>query len=200
MSVTSPSKRGNRAPYLKSFSITKGKIAGNHIVKARMGSTKEEVIYGQHYMRNSRRQKILKPNIRYTDKNGYTYETDGNGRIIKASAKKLVLGDGKRNKHAQRTVGKGRGRRSTDDGGHIFGSRFNGSGDIDNLLPQDSGVNRSGGEWYLMEEEWANALHDNSEVRVLVYPRYRGNSHRPSCYIVIYWIDGRLHRKIISNR
>ncbi len=31
-------------------------------------------------------------------------------------------------------------------------------GDIDNLVAQNKQINRSGGEWYNMEKEWANAL------------------------------------------
>ncbi|WP_326497900.1 DNA/RNA non-specific endonuclease, partial [Clostridium sp. ZS2-4] len=39
-----------------------------------------------------------------------------------------------------------------------MGSQFHGSGDIDNLVAQNSQINRSGGEWYKMETEWADAL------------------------------------------
>lgn len=35
-----------------------------------------------------------------------------------------------------------------DDGGHLIGSQFHGPGDIDNLVAQNSQINRSGGEWY----------------------------------------------------
>ena len=45
-----------------------------------------------------------------------------------------------------------------DDGGHLIGTQFHGSGDIDNLIAQNRQINRSGGEWYKMEEIWANAL------------------------------------------
>ena len=45
-----------------------------------------------------------------------------------------------------------------DDGGHLIGTQFHGSGDIDNLVAQNKQINRSGGEWYNMEKEWANAL------------------------------------------
>lgn len=45
-----------------------------------------------------------------------------------------------------------------DDGGHLIGTQFHGSGDIDNLLAQNRQINRSRGEWYKMETGWANAL------------------------------------------
>ncbi len=39
-----------------------------------------------------------------------------------------------------------------DDGGHLIGTQFHGSGDIDNLIAQNKQINRSGGEWYNMEK------------------------------------------------
>lgn len=38
---------------------------------------------------------------------------------------------------------------------------LHGSGDIYNLIAQNRHINRSGGEWYNMEQEWANALGGN---------------------------------------
>lgn len=42
-------------------------------------------------------------------------------------------------------------RKKNDDGGHLIGAQFKGPKDIDNLVPQNSQINRSGGKWFEME-------------------------------------------------
>jgi len=151
----------------------------------------------EHIQRTGNR-KSLKPDTEY-EANGYKYTTDSNGRISNAQGE-LVLETGTRNNYAQRTVG-GTSRLPTDDGGHLIGTQFNGSGEIDNMLPQSSNVNRAGGEWYKMESEWVNALGGNppSTVKVDITPNYSGSSLRPDSYSVNYWIDGELTSKLILN-
>lgn len=129
--------------------------------------------------------------------NGYKYATDGSGRISNVKGK-LQLGEGTRNPYAQKTVG-GAERLPTDDGGHLIGNQFNGSGQIDNLVPQNSGINRSGGEWYKMEQNWANALKEGSDVKVDISNIYQGTSVRPSSFKVDYWIDGQKFTKVVNN-
>lgn len=68
----------------------------------------------------------LRRNVEYVDGNGYKYTTDDIGRINNTSGE-LNLGQGDRNPYAQRTVG-GTDRLTTDDGGHMIASQFNGSG------------------------------------------------------------------------
>lgn len=92
----------------------------------------------------------------YETKQGYTFKTDQKGRINSVNAD-LQLGKAKRNLYAQSNVGKP-DRLPDDDGGHLIASQFKGSGDIDNLVPMNSQVNRRGGKWYEMEQEWRNAL------------------------------------------
>lgn len=68
--------------------------------------------------------------------------------------------------HTQRTVG-GKDRKLDDDGGHLIGAQFKGPKDIDNLVPLNSQINRSGGEWFNMETEWANALKETPPKKLL---------------------------------
>ena len=86
------------------------------------------------------------------------------------------------------------GIRYIDDGGHLIGNRFYGSGDIDNLIPQNSKVNRSGGEWYEMEKEWADICEKKGRkkgrVEVSIKPIYTDDTGRPSKIEVIYWVNG----------
>lgn len=135
----------------------------------------------------------MKPDVEYTDPNGYTYRTNNNGNIEHVSAD-LKLGNGKRNAYAQRTVGGEARIRGYDDGGHLIGSQFNGSGNIDNLVPQSKDVNRAGGEWYQMESEWASYMNDEnvSSVQVDISVNYDGNSQRPTSFDVKYWVNGDL--------
>ncbi|ARC83444.1 DNA/RNA non-specific endonuclease family protein [Clostridium argentinense CDC 2741] len=139
----------------------------------------------------------MKSYVEYIDSNGYKYATDSSGRIANAQGD-LQLGEGIRNPYAQRTVG-GADRLPTDDGGHLIGKQFNGSGQIDNLVPQNSGINRSGGEWYKMEQNWANALNEGSKVKVDITPNYSGNVARTHSFNVDYWIDGEKFIQIIMN-
>ena len=95
--------------------------------------------------------------MRYITEDGYKYTTDELGRIVDVEAGELILQKGKRNTGMQVAAGR-EDRLPDDDGGHLIGTQFHGSGDIDNLVAQNKQINRSGGEWYNMEKEWANAL------------------------------------------
>ena len=97
----------------------------------------------------------------------------------------------------QRIVGR-EDRLSDDDGGHLIASQFFGSGDIDNLVAMCSAVNRSGGEWYKMEEKWADALNKvpPKKVRVEIEPVYSGTSQRPDSFQIRYTIDGQKEAKM----
>ena len=176
---------------------TKIQDAISKIVDDAKGGGKTKVNYGEQFTKGKNGRKQLKPEIEYTDSNGYTYETDASGNIVHAHTDNLAIGKGKRNPYAQRKVG-GKDRLPTDDGGHLFGNQFKGSGDIDNLLPQDAKINRSSGEWYNMEMEWAKAKANKSTVKVDIVPQFNGSS-RPTRYIVKYWIDGKKTIKIIDN-
>ncbi|MBJ8021123.1 DNA/RNA non-specific endonuclease [Bacillus cereus] len=142
-----------------------------------------KVNYGEQYARE-KRKKILKPNVEYTSKEGYTYTTDSQGRVASCEGS-LQLGDGKRNNYAQRVVG-GNDRSDDDDGGHLIATIFKGSGNMDNLVPMNSNLNR--GEWKKLENEWANALNDGDKVRVKITPNYSGNSKRPDSFVIRYKI------------
>ncbi|WP_243572430.1 T7SS effector LXG polymorphic toxin [Bacillus stercoris] len=159
------------------------------------------VKYGEHYAKWSRK-KVLKPNVEYKTKEGYTYNTDNYGRITKVEAD-LQLGEAKRNQYAQSNAGKPHDRLPDDDGGHLIGSQFRGSGELDNLVAQNSQINRSGGEWYKMETEWAAALKEEPprKVSVRIRPKYLGDSLRPDSFEVIYRIEGKgLFKKFIKNQ
>ena len=152
----------------------------------------------EHIVKENRR-KVLAKNAEYT-KNGYDYKTDELGRIKEAKATELRLEEGERKLYSQRKVG-GQDRLDIDDGGHLFRTQFGGSGDIDNLIPQNSKVNRSGGEWYNMEEEWVRALKETppKKVSVKINPIYEGKSMRPTKIKVKYKIGNKIKFRTIPN-
>ncbi|MDD9149979.1 DNA/RNA non-specific endonuclease [Sporolactobacillus sp. CQH2019] len=159
----------------------------------------KEVQYGKHIIKGKNGKKKLLSNSKYATEVGYNYKTGSLGRIKNVEVDKLEYGAAKRNPYAQRSVG-GSDRLPTDDGGHLIASQFRGSGDIDNLLPQSKNINRSGGDWYSMEQEWANTIKDNKSVRnVQIDIGYPGNSKRPDMFKVSYNIDGKLPIRRIKN-
>ncbi len=149
----------------------------------------ETVDYGDQFTR-ANRKKVLKPNVEYTTPEGYTYRTDQFGNIVEVKGQ-LELGSGHRNQYAQSNVG-GADRLATDDGGHLIASQFKGSGNIDNLVPMDSDINRAGGKWYNMEKTWSDALKETPPrtVEVDIKPIYDAGGARPTAFRVKYSISG----------
>ncbi|WP_058830541.1 DNA/RNA non-specific endonuclease [Paenibacillus polymyxa] len=165
--------------------------------------SKTVIPYGQQIEKVGNKKK-LKPHAKYTTPQGYNYETNEFGRIESVEAD-LQLGKGTRNQYAQSNVGDTDRIRGDypdrDDGGHLIGSQFKGSGDIDNLVPMNSQINEAGGKWHQMEKEWASALERKESVKVKINPQYTGNSARPDSFIVEYSIDGGRTKKItIENK
>ncbi|MGT8954560.1 DNA/RNA non-specific endonuclease [Bacillus cereus] len=153
---------------------------------------------GKHIVKGKNGRKELAPNVRYITEDGYKYTTDELGRIVDVEAGELILQKGKRNTGMQVAAGR-EDRLPDDDGGHLIGTQFHGSGDIDNLVAQNKQINRSGGEWYNMEKEWANALGGKppKKVTVKIEPVYLGSSLRPNSFKIKYQIEGQ--RKVIRE-
>jgi len=67
-------------------------------------------------------------------------------------------------------------------------------------VPQSRNINGSGGEWYKMEIEWAEALRSGKSVDVNIEVIYAGSSLRPECFYVTYYIDGdRTYKEILNQ-
>ncbi len=136
----------------------------------------------------------LKPSTSYSV-NGYTYTTDNQGRITTAGGQ-LTLNKGTRNIDHQTKAG-GSDRLSTDQGGHLIGTRFNGSPLIDNIVAMDGNVNLSA--YKKLENEWAKALQSGQNVSVCIEPVYSGTTMRPTYFEIQYTIDGRTTSATLSN-
>ena len=88
--------------------------------------------------------------------------------------------DGVRNPEVQRSAG-GEFREETDDGGHLIGTRFGGSPDLENIDAQNRNLNRGG---YKSEENsWAASLEEGNKVFVNVDTYKSNGSDRPSAYM-----------------
>ncbi len=79
---------------------------------------------------------------------------------------------------------------------------FKGSGNIDNFVAMNSDINRSGGVWFNMEQEWKQALSEvpPKKVSVSIEPGYGANLVRSKSFNIRYQIEGEdLVSKTILN-
>ena len=137
----------------------------------------------------------LKPNVTYkTGEHDYFYTTNEDGLIVNARTDDLQLKDHEgRHKHNPNTYGK----ESGDHAGHLFGDRFGGSPELDNLVSQAKNVNLS--EYRVIENHWASALKNGQKVRVNIDVHYDQGGVRPSSFDVSYTIDDVYYYHEISN-
>ncbi len=142
---------------------------------------------------------LLKPNVRYrTGKPGtgtsYRYTTDAKGRITSAQARPLKLDNSGRARHNPDTPGK----RDGDHAGHVFGDRFGGSPELDNLVSQARRVNLS--EFKKIENNWARLLDRKPPATIDVDIRIDyGSGPRPTSFTIIETIDGNIITHKIRN-
>ncbi len=141
---------------------------------------------------------MLEPNTKF-ERNGYSYETDDNGRVISAEGKLQVKDHKGRSEmpDSRDTVAHGE-MKSTDDRGHLIADRFNGSGELENLVPMEGKLNK--GDYAKLEDTLAEAVNDGADVRLKVEPVYEDDASRPSEFRVTYSIDGEKDVVIFKNR
>ncbi|MFH0358819.1 DNA/RNA non-specific endonuclease [Streptococcus sp. A27] len=150
MPTPPPGKLSGLADNIQAFAKN---LDGSVDEVAKASDALKEVPHGEHIIKGSHGKKLLAPNVKYVSEEGYEYTTDSLERISSVNADNLVLETADRNLYSQRTVG-GIGRLLEDDGGHLIASMIKGAGDIDNLVAMHNDINRSGGVWYNMEQEW----------------------------------------------
>ena len=167
-----------------------GKVGGVKSSKSGKEPTDDIIRDGSH-MENGK----LKPNIRYqTGEHEYIYETNENGLIAHASTEELKLKEHEgRLHHDKNTYDKD----DNDHAGHIFGDRFGGSPELDNLVSQARQVNLS--EFKVIENEWAAALKRGEKVTVDITINYSEISRRPISFDVSYTIKDIPYYKFIEN-
>ncbi len=140
----------------------------------------------------------LEPNITF-EKNGYTYQTDEVGRVVSAEGKLQVKDHNGRNEMPDTRDVVAHGKMlDSDDRGHLIADRFNGSGELENLVPMEGKLNK--GDYAKLEGTLADAVKDGADVRMKVEPVYSGDSNRPDEFRVSYTIDGDKEVVIFKNR
>ena len=136
----------------------------------------------------------LKPNARYI-KNGFTYITDKQGRVIKATGKlKNIKGiRSVKNQNIAAKMG-----RVGDEGGHLIPANYGGSGSLINHVPQTRTVNRS--VIKRIENEMGRALRAGKKVEYTIMPHYPNpDTLRPDKFTIRYVIDGVQKTRRIAN-
>ena len=93
-------------------------------------------------------------------------------------------------------IGKGY-EKSTDDRGHAIADRFDGANDLENLVPQDAGLNRN--EFKNFESKLAQELEAGKQVYLKLEMHYPGDSFRPDAITAETTIDGRQEVKVFLN-
>ena len=131
-------------------------------------------------------------------RNGYEYTTDHLGRLFTAEGNlHLKEHDGRLQiKDNIHDIGKGY-EKSTDDRGHAIADRFDGANDLENLIPQDSGLNRN--EFKNFENKLAQEVEAGKKVNLKLEMHYPGDSFRPDAITAVTTIDGKQEVKVFLN-
>lgn len=131
--------------------------------------------------------------------NGYRYATDNMGRITSAEGKvHLKKHEGRLDiKDSKETIGRG-DELPTDDRGHVIGDQLDGSNGMENIVAQDSGVNK--GAYKSLEDRLAQSVKNGHNVQIKVEPIYRdAKSYRPTEIKYTYTIDGEKNVTLFPN-
>jgi len=114
-------------------------------------------------------------------RNGYEYTTDHLGRLFTAEGNlHLKEHDGRLQiKDSIHDIGKGY-EKSTDDRGHAIADRFDGANDLENLIPQDSGLNRN--EFKNFENKLAQEVEAGKKSQSEIGNALSGRLLPPGCH------------------
>ncbi len=140
----------------------------------------------------------LEPSIKF-ERNGYRYETDEKGRVISAEGKLQVKNHQGRNEMPDSRDVVAHGEMvCTDDRGHLIADRFNGSGELENLVPMERKLNK--GDYAKLEDTLAGAVNDGADVRLKIEIVHEDDVSRPLEFRLTYSIDGEKDAVIFKNR
>lgn len=135
-----------------------------------------------HMKRGDDKEYHVLPNTRYVV-NGYTYQSDENGRIVHAEGN-LTVKNGERASLNAKVSGMG----ANDQRGHIIADIFGGSNQNDNLVAQLQPINQ--GAYKVLESNLVDLVSSNHQVYGDYAIDYQGDTDRPSAITVSYSVDG----------
>jgi DNA/RNA non-specific endonuclease len=132
------------------------------------------------------------PSVVYIVDDRYLYATDDVGRVTHAEGWLGWLpskdNDDRRNLDAQLEAGEA-DRQRDDDGGHLFGTVFDGPGESINLTAQSQAQNRAvkgSNNWRRMEQAWQALRAAGIPVHAAIDVKHpNGSSRRPSSRTVV---------------
>ena len=125
---------------------------------------------------------------KYMDDNGNVYRIENS---LKDREGRLPIRD------SIEDIGKG-DQKEGDDRGHLIGDQFDGPNGLENMIPQDSDINRR--DFKNFENALAEKVKDGETVKVKIEPIYEGDSHRPTDILVTYSINGVEDMRIFPNK
>ena len=173
------------------------KIQGRDLALKFRVDFKRSQLHHQNALSSYRMEQDLLFDAEYK-RNGYEYTTDHLGRLFTAEGDlHLKENDGRLQiKDNIHDIGKGY-EKSTDDRGHAIADRFDGANDLENLVPQDAGLNRN--EFKNFESKLAQELEAEKQVYLKLEMHYPGDSFRPDTITAETTIDGRQEVKVFLN-
>ncbi|HZX08421.1 DNA/RNA non-specific endonuclease [Kribbella sp.] len=139
------------------------------------------------------------PSSVYVVDDRYLYVTDEHARVTHAEGWLGWLpsqeNEDRRNLEAQRDAGKP-DRQRTDDGGHLFGTMFDGPGESINITAQSRSQNQAvkgvADNWRRMEESWQAMRAAGVQVHAAIDVKHpNGTTRRPSSRTVVSRHEGR---------
>lgn len=139
-----------------------------------IGEIQEELSINGDFLKNFEDEDLFERN----EAGVYEYEKTEVGKCARGSLESAEVPE--RNVYAQRVVG-GEFREEDDEGGHLIGTRFKGSGELENLEAQNKNLNRSG--YKIMENEWADVLKNDGKVYVNIETYHPAESERPDSFM-----------------
>lgn len=120
--------------------------------------------------------------------NGYKFSTDEKGRVESVEGKLHFRNEKRKNiSDTKEVIGKGY-EQLFDERGHLIADLFEGPNGLENIIMQNAHLNHS--DYRKLENQLADCLNKNYDVRVRVSPIYEGDSFRPARILYEYWIDG----------
>lgn len=129
--------------------------------------------------------------------NGYKFKTDEVGRVASVEGKLHFRKDTRKNiRDTKEKIGKGY-EQPFDERGHLIADWFEGPNGLENIIMQNAHLNHS--EYKKFENQLADFLDKEYDVRVRILPVYEESSFRPTKIVYDCWIDGERFSKAFDN-
>jgi len=127
-----------------------------------------------------------------------TYFVNG-GKVVRVTISELRDVTSDRNPYQQAKCKRIKDGDPSDDGGHLIGTQFGGTGDQINYVPMPISVNRSPGDWYKMEMAWASKIDNGIAITDIEIIINYGSDLKPTGFEVKWKENGVLNLDVRGN-